>query len=387
MKKNQMKYVWLLIWLLMPLMVTDATASRMNQQDVYQLLKSAKRPLVQSLAVGEREILLATIAMNQGETKQALGFLTTDVVKDNRLAALMRAEAYRRQSVQAADRAGRYAHAVDEDIGVLKEARITAGLDEANRRLDLFIVKLNAPKARLSKPVVHEPAVTERVRSPQLVAKTQPVRPGVPKQTVVVQPVKLPRPKPTVTALPKSVVEVSQPIVVNVVEPKPVKLKLAKLRPIEVFPIKEIEKRPKPAQVKRAKVKSTLASSTSASKESLSQSVHKAIEAWRSDWESRDSAAYLSHYHQAFKTLKHDYNSWVKYKRRVNGKKSYINVDLSEIKIIPSAEPFQGGEAVLVIFKQRYQSSNFNASSRKQLYMARKSGVEPWMILYEGDGS
>ena len=389
MKKPEMKYAWLLLLacLFMPLHVTDATASRMNQQDVYQLLKSANRPVVQSLAVGEREILLATIAMNQGKTKQALGFLTTDVVKDNRLAALMRAEAYRRQSVQAADRAGRYAHAVNDDIGVLKEARITAGLDEANRRLELFIVKLNAPKARLSKPVVHKPVVTERVRPQQLVAKTQSVRPVAPKQTVVVQPVELVRPAPTVTALPKSIVEVSRPVVVNVAKPKPVKLKLAKLRPIEVFPIKVIEKRPKPAQVKPVRVKSTVVTSSSASNESLSQSVHKAIEAWRNDWESRDSAAYLSHYHQAFKTLKHDYNSWVKYKRRVNGKKSYINVDLSEINIIPSAEPFQGGEAVLVIFKQRYQSSNFNASSRKQLYMARKSSVEPWLILYEGDGS
>ena len=345
-----MKYVWLLLaWLSVPLQVTDATASRMNKQDVYQLLKAGNSELVRSLRSGEREIFLATMAMNQGKTKQALLFLKAKAVKKNRLAALIKAEAYRQQSVQAADRAGHYAHAVNDDIGMLKRARITTGLDEANKRLSAFVARVNRAKPEALQPVADKPAVSAPVRSVSApVAAVKMAR---------VQPAKAP-----------PVVKVEQPIVVNVAKPKPVKLKLAKLKSA-ALPVSAVERKVVPSQAGK------------------SQSVLEAIEVWRKDWESRDSDAYLGHYHKAFKTLKHDYNSWASYKRRVNGNKKFIKVTLSNIKVIPSSERAQEGEAVLVIFNQRYQSNNFNAVSRKQLYMARENSSEPWLILYEGDGN
>jgi len=368
MRTIQMKFVWLLMlaWLFVPLPLTDANASRMNMQGVYKLLKSGNSELVRALALGEREILLATISMNRGKTKKALSFLQADVVKKNRLAALIRAEAYRRQSVQAADRAGRYAHAVNDDIGVLKKARITTGLDETNRRLDAFIASANRAKptalrASAYKHVASKPVVV--VRRPASVTPVQKV--VVQSQPVQPKPVQ-PKPvqsKPVVIALPRPVVEAERPVVVNVVESKPVKLKLAKLRPIESFPIKERGGRanvakPKAVKAKQAtasSVKKTASSHKRASSIMIKQSARAALESWRKDWESLNSDAYLGHYHQSFKTLKHDYKSWSKYKRRVNGKKSYIKVALSNIKIIPSTEVSQEGEAALVIFNQRYQ--------------------------------
>jgi len=351
-----MKYVslLLLVFLCVPLQVTDATASRMNTQDVYQLLKVGNSELVRSLRSGEREILLATMAMNQGKTKQALSFLKAEAVKKNRLAALIKAEAYRQQSVKAADRAGHYAHAVNDDIGKLKRARITSGLNEANKRLSVFVARVNRAKPASLRPVADKPVVIKQA------VVSAPVRPVV----APVRAVKMDS-KP---ARPRSVVKVEQPVVVNVAKTKPVKLKLAKLKP-KTLPVSAVEKK------------------VASSQAGVSQTVLEAIEVWRKDWESRDSDAYLSHYHKAFKTLKHDYSSWASYKRRVNGSKKFIKVALSNIKVIPSTEKLQQGEAVLVIFNQRYQSSNFNAVSRKQLYMARENSSEPWLILYEGDGS
>jgi len=363
MKKNQLKYVSLLVlaWLCLPMQVTDATASRMNKQDVYKMLQSGNSEAVRSLLVGEREIFLATIAMNQGDTKQALTFLKTKAVKKNRLAALIRAEAYRRQSVQAANRAGHYAHAVNDDIGTLKRVRITTGLDEANKRLKAFMKRVERAESAALKSVDHK----EFVSKPVVV-----VRP-VQLQSVRGESSEQARPKPVVIPLSRERVSEQQTVVVNVVEAKPVELK----------PVKSDDDRSVRQEV--TKVKGGQVVSTSLS---ISESVREVIETWRKDWQSRDNNAYLSHYHKSFKTPKYDYNSWVKYKRRVNGKKSFIKVALSNIKVIPSSVQSQEGEAVLVTFNQRYQSNDFNAVSRKQLYMARKSQIEPWLILYEGDG-
>jgi len=336
-----MIYVWLLMLasLFNPLQVANATPGDLNKQNVYQLLITANHPAVRSLPPGEREIFLATLAMHKGKTKQAINFLTTKSLKKNPLAALIKAEAYRRQSVQAADRAGHYAHAVNKDISKLKQASITTGLDEANRRLDAFLIRLNKPATMIA-------------------ART---------------------PKPVVIALAKSVHEISDnfdPIVENAAAPKVAKLKLATLPPVAASSIKEQSSLTEvgfvPASIPTRKI-------------SRAESVYEAIEAWRKDWQSRNNNAYLSHYHTAFKTLQHDYTSWLQYKRRVNSKKSYIKVSLSNIKVIPSANTTEAREAVLVTFNQRYQSSNYNSVNRKQLYMARENNRAPWLILYEGN--
>jgi len=387
-----MKYGWLLLLLCLfsPLQAIDATSSRMDKQDVYELLKSGDSAVVRALPAGDRELFLATIAMNQGKIRTALVFLKAEKVKKNRLAALIRAEAYRRQSVQAADRAGRYAHAVNDDISKLKQAKITTGLDEANKRLHAFMVGLNAASA-------------SRVLESELARQA----PELAVQTTA-------EPRPTVVALAKPEREVFPPVVNLMkprelikpresIKPKPVPLKLATLKDVEFAPreekisnmadvppakaIKSIKpiKAAKPVKViKKTKPVKKVATFNSIP---IAQSVRQSIENWRQDWQSRDSNAYLSHYHKAFKTLKHDYQSWVKYKRRVNAKKTFIQVDISQLKVIPSSERLQEGEAVLVTFQQRYRSSNYNQVSHKQLYMARENAGSPWLILYEGDGS
>ena len=352
-----------LLWI--PFQAADAKPSHINKQDVYRLLKSNDSDAVRALPLGDREIFLATFAMDQGKTKEALRLLAGQAVKKNRLAALIRAEAYRRQSVQAADRAGHYAHAVNDDISKLKQARIHSGLDEAKERLDIFLVSLNKPKEKVIDAELMQQELMEAdliVPEPILLAQMKPVK-SKSEPTIIVFPEPKPRPKPIVIPLAEPVIE--QPAV---------KLKVARLNLVEL----EADKTA--ARAEESTAKETAISFTA--------SVHAAIEAWRNDWQSLDHTAYLGHYDKAFKTSKHDYNSWVSYKRRVNGKKSYIKVDVSNVKIIPSlSAELDGGEAALVMFRQKYQSSNYNASSRKQLYMARKGVGQPWLILYEGDAN
>ena len=102
------------------------------------------------------------------------------------------------------------------------------------------------------------------------------------------------------------------------------------------------------------------------------------IEAWRSDWESRNSDRYLSHYAEDFRTQGMDRAAFARYKRTVNASKRYIRVGLEEVGIYQyPGEP----DLALVDFRQSYESDNFRASRRKQQYWRREGSR--WRIVYE----
>jgi len=349
--------------LLSPWQVSEATPSPVNQQLAYQLLQAGDSEVVRALPQGDREILLAIMAMNQGATIKALLLLRADAVKANRLAALIRAEAYRRQSVQAAERAGHYAHAANDDIGRLKQARISSGLDEANQRLQAFMVSLNTAQAVMPEQLELHPLALESkpVAMPQAASKSVNVIAVTAWPSIVGRPVNAVATRAAKTSSASSV--------------KAVKVAIA--RPVKALPVKL---KPKPKRVKAAQANPRAAVSQ---QDKLKQSVRESLEMWRKDWQSRDSGAYLSHYHKAFETDKYNYKTWVKYKRRVNAKKSYIKVRLSHVKISPNGRYKKRGEVVLVTFNQQYKSSNYSATSRKKLYMARSRAGEPWLILRE----
>ena len=105
------------------------------------------------------------------------------------------------------------------------------------------------------------------------------------------------------------------------------------------------------------------------------------IEQWRQHWESNNTDLYLSHYSKDFKGSGKDYKGWVAHKRRVNGRKKYINVNLLDRYLTT----YPGDEAMMlrVTFKQDYKSDNFSSQSRKQQYWRlEKDGV--WRIISEG---
>lgn len=113
-----------------------------------------------------------------------------------------------------------------------------------------------------------------------------------------------------------------------------------------------------------------------------SDDVMQAIDQWKADWESTDAGDYLRNYHTDFTDFTRNLEQWKTYKSRVNGAKSYIRVELSDLSVF--AYP---GEENLVTsrFYQNYQSSNYNWKGWKQMLWQRDADGQ-WRIIYEGNG-
>ena len=108
--------------------------------------------------------------------------------------------------------------------------------------------------------------------------------------------------------------------------------------------------------------------------------LRQAIETWRKDWESLEPDRYAAHYSKSFQSGRRDYQQWISHKRRINGKKRYVHVQISDLSLL--AYP---GEPKLVVatFRQIYESDNYRGDIRKRQYWRLESdGV--WRILYEG---
>ena len=299
--------LWGIVVLLNPIAWVHANSVLMSRDDAYELLVSNQHDRVTSLPLGEREILLATLALDADKVDDAIDFLDSDKLAEHGLAALLRAEAYRRKSVAAAVRSGDYAHAASAGIHKLKGIRLNTGLDEAEKRLTAFMT--------MNQIVV------------QAVAPIQ--------------------------SLPENPNNDAAKVV-------------------EVARDKELEK-----SVVDADLNSKLT-------QDITDSVGLMLETWRKDWQSRDMQAYLSHYDAAFKTPTQDYASWASYKTRINAKKSYIHVILSNIQI-QMMDDGRAEAAAKVTFTQDYKSSNYSARSRKKLYLRRYDANTDWKILFEGN--
>ena len=102
------------------------------------------------------------------------------------------------------------------------------------------------------------------------------------------------------------------------------------------------------------------------------------LEAWRVDWESRDSERYLAHYARSFNAERMDFAAWSAHKRRVNAAKKWIKVELGAVSVLrsPGREPL-----MVVTFDQDYRSSGLSQRARKRQYWVLEDGR--WKIAYE----
>ena len=107
--------------------------------------------------------------------------------------------------------------------------------------------------------------------------------------------------------------------------------------------------------------------------------LNKAIDAWRADWESRDSERYLAHYSTRFKSGDQGYTEFSAQKRQVNTGKEWIKLKIDNLSVLrnPGKE-----EVVVVTFDQDYRSNNLNNQMKKRQYWLREDGQ--WKIIYEG---
>ena len=107
-----------------------------------------------------------------------------------------------------------------------------------------------------------------------------------------------------------------------------------------------------------------------------------ALEQWRADWQSRDTARYLAHYSSRFASKEgQNYQAWAEHKRKVNGAKKWIKVALGRVAMFryPRERDF-----VVVTFDQDYKSDGLSNVMKKRQYWV-KEGAQ-WKIIYEGAG-
>ncbi len=109
------------------------------------------------------------------------------------------------------------------------------------------------------------------------------------------------------------------------------------------------------------------------------ETLNQAINAWRKDWESRDTEKYLAHYSRNFKTPDQDYKRFASQKRQVNNGKTHIEVKVSNLSLFRNPGK---DDVVVATFDQDYRSNNLNNQMRKRQYWQREDGQ--WKIVYEG---
>ncbi|MDD2884521.1 MAG: L,D-transpeptidase family protein [Dechloromonas sp.] len=107
--------------------------------------------------------------------------------------------------------------------------------------------------------------------------------------------------------------------------------------------------------------------------------LNQAVDAWRKDWESRDTDKYLTHYSRRFKTPEQDYARFASQKRQVNSGKTHIEVKISNLTLFRNPGK---DDVVVATFDQDYRSNNLNNQMRKRQYWIREDGQ--WKIAYEG---
>ena len=105
------------------------------------------------------------------------------------------------------------------------------------------------------------------------------------------------------------------------------------------------------------------------------------FDAWKDDWESLDTNAYLSHYSQDnFNFGLKNYKRWASRKEQTNSGKTFIQLDFE----LESLFMYPGETDMFVVkYKQRYLSNNYTGESKKEQYWKR-NGAGQWQIIYEG---
>ena len=139
-----------------------------------------------------------------------------------------------------------------------------------------------------------------------------------------------------------------------------------------------------------------------------------ALDQWRQDWESRDTARLLGHYSASFRTGSQDLRAFGASKQKVNASKSWIKVELNKVSLmlypqgtgrgskdaeaLKDSDPLRTEARVgsyastttlyperpdfaIVSFEQNYQSSNLSDRSVKRQFWTRENGR--WKIIHE----
>ncbi len=386
-------------------------------------INSATDPASQRLSDQERTILLATIALKSDDPGGALKLLLQAKRSKDPLVDLLEAEAYRQQAIQAMRESG--ASEMNKQERLLQSADLNNGLGEAEARLNAFISNLRSSAGEpidvllagsdmanvfmfdkaLNRMFVFQPTASGQLKK-------------VTDEYVVTGSIQGDKKREGDGKTPHGVYHFIKKLQGKNLESRygPVAFPIDYPNALDALHKKngsgiwlhgypmDVSRRPpqdtrgcfslnNTRLVSMAKhvrlhrswviVGENFEFGQDKRKQQLLSSVQHDIEAWRRDWTSLNSKAYLSHYHANFRSGKRNLAAWKRYKTRINGSKSFIAVNLSNMTLIHDPNSWPEGEVVVAEFQQSYRSDNYADQGRKRLYLARADANQAWQILLE----
>jgi len=422
-----MRNVLLLLALFMALPVYASELSDATTRDrAMQALDAGVDPVVEALSDADLRVLKATLALKSGHPKQALTALASDAhLLNDPLASLLEAEAYRLSAVQAVATAGDYASDMNVEQQSLKRVDLSEGLREADVRLASFMERLdgmeNQPFDLLQLDAsIYSVFMVDKARSQMFVyarnAAGKMVRVA---DEYIVTGAKLGDKQTSGDArTPNGVYRFVKRLQGNALAKRygPVAFPIDYPNSLDALHHKDgygiwmhgyadgVGRRPPQdtkgcfalpnprleAMAEYVKLGHSLVIvgenftfGQEAKRVELQQSIQQAIESWRRDWTSLNTASYLQHYHAHFKSGNRDLAKWKRYKEKVNQGKSFIDVNLSGLSVVRDPNSWPEGEVVVAEFNQSYHSNNYQDVSRKRLYLARSDAQAAWRIVLE----
>jgi len=413
------------LFVLLSLICVTTASAAVDQQWKWLIkeLKTGHDAAVKQLSEQERTVLLATIALKSDDPDEALKLLLKAKTSKDPLVALLEAEAYRQQAIQAMRESG--AGGMGRQQRMLKSADLNSGLGEAEARLNAFISNLRSVTGEpvdvlLPGTNMANVFMFDKARNRLFVFK--PTRSdGLKKVTdeyVVTGSIEGDKKRRGDGKTPHGVYHFIKKLQGKKLASRygPVAFPIDYPNELDVLHNKDgsgiwlhgypmdVNRRPpqdtrgcfslnnerltnigKHVRLHRSWVivGNNFVFGKNQIKQKMLVSVQRDIEAWRQDWASLNINAYLSHYHEKFRSGKRDLAAWKRHKSKLNAKKTFVEVDLADMTLIHDPNPWPEGEVVVAEFYQTYRSSNYKDQGRKRVYLARANANQHWKVLIE----
>ena len=423
---NRVLLVLALVWLgLCPAQAASGLGVEGSTR-AYKELQAGKHPAVQALPQNELAVLKAISALKAGWPMQALEVLQQDkVLKKDPLAALIEAEAHRRQALDAVVRSGSYIQSLGAKKQGLETADLSQELIEAEVRLQAFVDQLDGidgvPYDLLALASnVHNVFMVDKGRSRMFVYERddsgnfQRVADEYVVTGAKAGDKQVEGDKRTPNGIYRFVGKLSGarldrkygPVAFPIDYPN----SLDKLnhkngngiwmhgfdvgvgrrpprdtRGCFALPNDRLQEMSQHVRLGNSwvVVGENFVFSDEDARQQLLDDVRSSIDVWRKDWESLDTAAYISHYHPKFRSGRKDLKAWDRYKQRINRSKQFIQLKFDKFTLIHDQNPAGFSQMVVAEFEQNYRSNNYADHTRKRLYLVRDEKNEPWRILIE----
>ncbi len=133
------------------------------------------------------------------------------------------------------------------------------------------------------------------------------------------------------------------------------------------------------AVVTKAKNSQATAVQVPVAKKAVEEKIQEAVEVWRKAWSEQDLNLYFSMYAPDFQVPERfaSIDLWKQYKQRVIVSKSYLHVELNDLKITVDLS----GKRASIDFFQKFRSNSYNGDDFKRLEM--KLYNSEWKIVSE----